>query len=352
MRKRVGPKGSATSQVAQHVQETITLAVSLSHTLALLDYREAIGKLYRMLDLQHRRLRVEAAAALARLGEQAGVKALTEMAAEPLVRLRAHAYAAELGVLDEIPLEFRSPQALAESELVIRLAEPDLFGIAPAAWELVDHRATRLARVRRAADLLPVSVHLSLLGRLTYTNLAVVGPFAHALMPDLTVFPLDDVYAVYAGWHVEHDELQRSRTRFVEPGSRPQEVERLVGGAGRSRATRRSNRCSGGSFSAHGCSSRTATRQARTRDRRGSPWAATTGFHRAIRSARSSADLAYCLFVGRQLLRRFNPDFGGRRSPSTRATTRMHDPLAVEPQNAYDKPLIGPRLLDRGNRHV
>jgi hypothetical protein len=195
-------------QLAQLVEQSIVLAVALSHTLALLDYRPAVGKLLRLLELQHRRLRVEAAAALARLGEAVGAETLAKMAAEPLVRLRVHAYAAELGIVSQLPEQFRRPVALAESEFVVRLAEPDLFGVVASAWELVDQRQLTWPGddQRRACYLFRYTYHLA---AGDYINLAVVGPLTHALMADLTPYAPADVYAAYAGWQLAPDQLAR-----------------------------------------------------------------------------------------------------------------------------------------------
>ncbi len=291
--------------VARHVQETITLAVSLSHTLSLLGHREAIGKLYRMLELQHRSLRVEAAAALAKLGEATGGTALTEMATEPLVRLRVQAYAEELGIQDQISPEYRTPLALAEAELVTRLAQPDLFGVAPSSWTLVDERTWVWPGYETPQACYLFRYHYAF-SQGEYTNLALVRPFAHALMPDLTVFPLADVYAVYAGWQVEHEELKQIQLDPSDPVEAA-EVERRVG-----------------ALTQWGCESIVpmfwgmffGTRLlVATVSRRGQP--GTVVVHEAqvdwfpqgnpVRPL--GPELAYCMFVGRQLLRRFNADF-------------------------------------------
>ena len=77
--------------------ESIALVISLCDALALIGDRSVVGKLFQTLELSHRRIRTEAAAALARLGEDEGLKVLCEMAEQPLVRNRALAYLEELG---------------------------------------------------------------------------------------------------------------------------------------------------------------------------------------------------------------------------------------------------------------
>jgi hypothetical protein len=40
-----------------------------------------------------------------------------------------------------------------------------------------------------------------------YTNIGIAGPLCHAFGADLADLPPDDIYAVFAGWQVEHDEI-------------------------------------------------------------------------------------------------------------------------------------------------
>ena len=127
---------------AHQVADGIALAVSLTFALSLLEEREATGKLFRMMALPHRRLRVEAAAALARWEEPTGVQQLVELAAEPVVRLRALVYAEELGLLDQIDPAFRTESARAEAELVAQLSDPQWFGVPPSHCELLEQRLT------------------------------------------------------------------------------------------------------------------------------------------------------------------------------------------------------------------
>jgi hypothetical protein len=291
-------------ELARQVQETITLAIALCHTLSLLQHREAIGKWYRLLDLQHRRLRVEAAAALAKAGEAAGVQALGELAAEPLVRLRVHAYAAELGVLDQVAAKWRSPEALAESELVIRLAEPDLFGLPPSSWQLWDQRQLAWPGYEepRECYLFRYTYHLT---SSDFVNIAIVGPVAHALMADLTAFPPHDVYAVYAGWSTVHEELKRQELDTANP-------DEAADVARRSAALEASDFAAiEPQFWGHFFGTRLLVATAEREGERGTvvldeehfDWIPQGNPLRPL-----TADLAYCMFVGRQLLKRFNEE--------------------------------------------
>jgi hypothetical protein len=204
--QRSRERGVGDLREARQVAESIALAVSLCDCLTLIQAREAIGKLYRMLELGHRRLRIEAAAALARFGEDVGAKALVEMAEEPSVRLRVHAYAAELGLLDQVPREYRTDEALAEAQLVVRLSEPEFFGVAPSHTELLEARTLYWPGYEEAQR--------CFLFRYTYPlpngelhNIGITGPLVHAVAADLTHLMPDDIYALYAGWHAEHEDL-------------------------------------------------------------------------------------------------------------------------------------------------
>lgn len=194
--------------VAKQVTESVSLAASLCDTVALNGHKDAMGKLYRMLELRHRRLRIEAAAALARFGEEAGIEALADAATQPLIRLRAIEYARELNLTDKIPAEHRSPLARAEAELVVRLAEPDLFGIPPLSIELVDQTTLHWPSYDEPRDCYLFRYHYRF-AQGDFANYGLVGPVAHAFAGDLTSLPLGDVYGVFAGWHAEHPELRR-----------------------------------------------------------------------------------------------------------------------------------------------
>lgn len=193
-------------EISRQVNEGVTLAVSLCDALALIGDRSVVGKLYQAMELGHRRLCTEAAAALARLGEQAGVETLVALAAEPVARLRVLAYAEELGVLDQVAEPYRSDQAQAESELVLWLAQPAQMGIPPTRCELIDSRCQAWPGYDEPVD--------CWLFRFTYqfadhafSNIGIVGPVVHAGSADLSDLPPDDIYALFAGWQAEHAEI-------------------------------------------------------------------------------------------------------------------------------------------------
>jgi hypothetical protein len=207
-------------EVAGQVTEVIAVAISLTDALTLLDHRPAIGKFNRLLGLEHRRLRVEAAAALARMEEPAGLEALQALAKEPLVRLRALHYADEVGKLDDMPEEARRPESIAESQLVVRLAEPDLFGVPPRSLELLDRRELDWPCEEEPCECFLFRYHY---GESPdgWSSIAIAGPFSHALPVDLDHLEVDDVYAAYAGASVEHPELKQVAPEDASP---PQQI--------------------------------------------------------------------------------------------------------------------------------
>lgn len=98
------PRQFATSadELNKMVSDSAGLIVALLHSLALIGDARVTGKLHQALELEHRRIRIEAAWALAKLGDEAGVQVLVQMAADPVVRPRAIAALEELGQLDKL----------------------------------------------------------------------------------------------------------------------------------------------------------------------------------------------------------------------------------------------------------
>lgn len=193
-------------RVQRAVADGVALAVSLCDAHALMRDTAAIPTLREALALPHRRVRAEAAAALARLGEADGAQALIELAAEPVARLRVLAYAEELQLLDRVEACYQTPAARAEAELVLWLAQPQQIGVPPSSCELVDEctqfwpgfdepQACFLFRFTYSA------------GESEYRNIAIAGPLTHAFRADLQDLPPTDIYAAFAGWHAEHEEL-------------------------------------------------------------------------------------------------------------------------------------------------
>ncbi len=196
----------ATARQTEQALQAIALAISLSFSVSLMRLDAAVGKLYRLLDLRHRRLQVEVAAALARLGDERGIAALEKLSAEPVVRLRVLAYASELGLLDRIPAEYRDPAARAQAELVARLAEPTCYGVPPGRCELIEERRLRWPGGDEPVDVFLFEAEFTLPGR-REKNIGIAGPLVHCFATDLTDLPATQQIAAFAGWHAEHPEI-------------------------------------------------------------------------------------------------------------------------------------------------
>ncbi len=120
-------------------------------------------------------------------------------------------YAEELGIADSIDERWREPAAVAEAELVAYLSEPTVMGVPPSRCELINSctqywpgyeepRMCYLFRFTyRGVDMEQ--------GEKSYTNVGIAGPLVHAFQSDLSDLSHADVYAAFAGWHAEHEEI-------------------------------------------------------------------------------------------------------------------------------------------------
>lgn len=201
-----GQFATTPQQLNRIVGESVGLVVSLCDAVALVGNAEVTSKLYEALELRHRRVRTEAAAALLRLGDQAGLEPLVAMTAEPVVRTRALGYLQELGMLDRVPANRASPAARAEGELAAWLAEPAHFGLPPSGLELVDARRQHWPGFEHEVDCYLFRFEYRV-GEQSVASVAMAGPLTHAFMCDLQDLPPDDIYAAYAGWFAEHPEV-------------------------------------------------------------------------------------------------------------------------------------------------
>ena len=188
------------------VNEGIALAVSLCDTLSFIGDSSSIGKLNQAVELGHRRVRVEAAAALSRLGDERGTTELVRLASEPITRLRVLAYAEELDISSKIDPQFMTEQARAEAELACFLAEPTQFGIPPQHIKLVDQRNQYWPGYEEPLECYLFRYEFQL-PQGQYSNIGIAGPLVHALTADLADLPMENIYAAYAGGQAEHEEI-------------------------------------------------------------------------------------------------------------------------------------------------
>lgn len=214
------PDNLSPQELSQKVSDSVALTISLTDALALMNYDPAIGKFRQAMQLKHRRLQTEAAAALARMNVEEGRECLAQLAEEPIARLRVLAFAEELGILDKIPEACQSEIAVAESKLATWLAEPNQMGIAPSEIELVDNREMYWPSYEH-----PVQCYLFRFRYGTdpvYSNLAISGPLVHVFPNNIEGLTVDDAFAAFAGWQAVHPEifqisLDQAEELYAEP---------------------------------------------------------------------------------------------------------------------------------------
>ena len=188
------------------VSDSVALVVSLCDTLAMCHELASAEAIAQAMQLRHRRIQCEAAAALARLDVELGRQRLIELASEPVMRLQVLAYAEELEILHCVPEQQRSDLAIAESRLALWLADPQRVGLAPSRMELVEFRELNWPSFEH-----PVGVYLFRYyygtGPDATSNIGIVGPMVHAFERDIGAMSLEDVLAAFAGWQAVHDDI-------------------------------------------------------------------------------------------------------------------------------------------------
>ncbi|MEZ6093559.1 MAG: hypothetical protein R3C03_04875 [Pirellulaceae bacterium] len=202
----VAPEGMEPERISEVVNDSVAILISLCDFIGLCKYQDGEGRLRQVAGLRHRRLQTEANAALATLGIEDGKKQLVALAQDPAARVRAIRYAKELGFEDEISPEFRSSRALAESQMAMWLAEPQHMGVAPSRLEVVDERRWFWPGYDDPVDCFLIRFAYGEALQ-QYTNIGIVGPMTFAFDFNVTTLSLDDLYAAFAGWQAQHDDL-------------------------------------------------------------------------------------------------------------------------------------------------
>ncbi len=201
-----GKYASTQEELQRLIGESASVIVALCDAFGSIGDASSIPALNTVLELTHRRLRAEAATALARLGEKSGIDILVELAADPAARTRALAYLEELDQLDDVPEEFRTPMARAEAQLSSWLAEPRQIGLAPQSTEVIDHCHQYWPGFDQPRDCFLIRYEYPF-PQGALIGIGLVGPTTYCLAVDLQDLAPSDIYAIYAGWHSEHPEL-------------------------------------------------------------------------------------------------------------------------------------------------
>ena len=90
--------------------------------------------------------------------------------------------------------------------MALWLTQPQQMGVPPTSVEVIDSRRMMWPSFQNPVDVFLVHFEYSF-GDRTYSNVGITGPVAFALSADVANLPVDDIYAIYAGWHAEHPEI-------------------------------------------------------------------------------------------------------------------------------------------------
>lgn len=213
--------GDSVQAVQQRIAEAVGIVVSLCDALGLIGSTEALPKLNQTLLLAHRRVQTEAAGALAKLGDEHGKQHLLGLAKEPSARLRVLAYAEELGFSDEVEPQYTTAEARAEAELALWLSQPQNMAVPPSKLEVLDRRTLYWPGYDSPVDCLLWRFSYDFGGN-EFSNVGITGPAIHAFAADMAELPIDDIYAAFAGWQAEHEDI----FEVPEPAWNPAQTRR------------------------------------------------------------------------------------------------------------------------------
>ena len=182
--------------------DAVSLLVSSCDYFALMGDPKAIGKLNQAIELKHRRIKLEAAYALAKLGENRAIDLIVELLKDDSSRSRSVAYLHELGAEDRIDPQWTTSLAKAKSALSLWLSQPEQFAIPPSKIELIEQRTMPWPGFEGPQECFLLQFDYGV-GEGTYSNLGFSGPFACAMSLDMKSFSNDDVFAMYLANDVE-----------------------------------------------------------------------------------------------------------------------------------------------------
>jgi hypothetical protein len=207
------------TELAEKVAQSSGLYVALCDALGLIGDPQLRPKLYVGLTLGHRRLRAEAAAALARLGDSQGIDTLVQLASEAAVRPRVVAYLEELGETSRLAPEHTTPEALAEGQLAQWLAQPGRFAAAPQEMTLIDATTQFWPGHDEPVECFLFEYTYRIAGT-ELSGIGIAGPVTFSFAADLDDYGVQDHYAVYAGWDAQHAEIRETPAERLSPSRR------------------------------------------------------------------------------------------------------------------------------------
>lgn len=187
----------------------VSLTVSICHFFALQKDPRAVGKLTQALDLGHRRIKTEAAYALAAIGEPRAVDLLVELMQDHASRPRVLAYLRELGLEDRIPVEWTSSLSDAQSQLAVWLSQPEQFAIPPTEIDCIDQRTLTWPGCDGMQECFLLRFQYQI-GEAAHTNIGFAGPCAYAFPFDVSSLGHDELYGMFLAQDIEDPTARRS----------------------------------------------------------------------------------------------------------------------------------------------
>ncbi len=211
---------TSVAEVQRILFDGVSLAVSLCHFFAMQGDPAAIAKLTQALTLNHRRIKTEAAFALAKLGEDRAIDLLLELVEDDSCRPRVLAYGRELGIESRIDPEWTSSLSNARSQLALRLSQPDQFSLAPQRIEKMDQRTLPWPGFEEPQECFLLRFHYDL-GNVQYSNVGFAGPMAHAFSFEApSNLTHEDWYAMF----LAHDVDDSGETHTAWPNLTPTQL--------------------------------------------------------------------------------------------------------------------------------
>lgn len=196
-------KFSDNVQVIQRMLfDAVSLLVSSCDYFALMGDTKAIGKLNQAIELKHRRIKLEAAFALAKLSETRAIDLIVELLEDDSSRSRALAYLHELSAEDRIAAQWTTSLAKAKSDLALWLSQPEQFAIPPTKIELVEQRTMLWPGFEGPQECFLLQFDYGT-GEGTYSNIGFSGPFACAMSLDMKSLSNDTILAMYLANDIE-----------------------------------------------------------------------------------------------------------------------------------------------------
>jgi hypothetical protein len=184
--------------------DAVSLLVACCDSFALIGDPRAIGKLNQAIELKHRRIKLEAAYALVKLGESRALDLIVELLQDDSSRPRAIAYLNELSAEDRIGAEWTSSLAKAKSDLAIWLSQPEQFAIPPSKIELVEQRTMHWPGFEGPQECFLLQFDYGT-GDGSYSNVGFSGPFASAMSLDIKSLSNDAAFAMFLANDVQDD---------------------------------------------------------------------------------------------------------------------------------------------------